>query len=111
MRALLKNINMGGLYALGLMALTLVSWKAVESSSTLEWYRVNDTGTEDADKEIVGTFPNGQPDEDCLLESGSMCAVPIDRKDYTGTINDLEHAYQLQALGQITVGTPVYKNL
>lgn len=110
MKTLLKNLNFGALLALALVVTLTVSWKNHESKRlTFQWFEVSDNGSGNTNKVIVGDYPGGQPGAECEQPEGDMCAVPIDRQSYTGPINTLAHAYQLQTEGKILVGEPVYR--
>lgn len=110
MKTLLKNLNFGALVALTMVVTLTVSWKNHESKRlTFQWFEVSDNGSGNTNKVIVGDYPGGQPGAECEQPEGDMCAVPIDRQSYTGPINTLAHAYQLQTEGKILVGEPVYR--
>jgi len=106
---IIKNLNFGGMIALVAMMMLTVSWTVTDKVVAAEWFAVSDEGSALSDKKISGPYPGGTPGEECQLEDGEMCAVPIDRKNYTGPITDLAHANALEAADLIEVGAPFFR--
>lgn len=79
MNHIFKNLNFGGLVALALGAVLMVSWTNSERKHQPTWYQItliNPTAPDDEDnQQIVQEYPTGTPSGDCNNNPGTTCAV------------------------------------
>ncbi|MBE8722306.1 hypothetical protein [Sphingobacterium pedocola] len=113
MKNIFKNFDKLGIFAFAAAGLFAISWTNLESRLAPQWYQVtvideDEPHDEPSNLAIGAALPSG-PSGPCSLNNGEMCAIPIDRKDYTGPITTVAQAQDLADEEDIDLGTPVFR--